>query len=127
MDDLYHEHILDHSDSPRNFGQLDSQQVTHTGQAKNVSCGDNLSVQIIADENGKILQIAWEGDGCAISLAAASLLSERAIGTSIQSLQETEFKEILAALGLNSISPARIKCATLFVNALQHIQHVQHP
>jgi nitrogen fixation NifU-like protein len=124
MDDLYHEHILDHAQAPRNFGELSSELITHSGEAKNVSCGDSLSVQIATDPQGKIQQISWKGEGCAISMAAASILSERAVGQPVERFQGLQFAEILEALGLDTLSPARIKCATLFVNAMQNIHHV---
>lgn len=120
MDDLYHENILDHAQEPRRFGRLSTP--SHVGQAKNVSCGDSLSVDLQVDEHGVIQDIAWEGDGCAISLAAASLLAERAQGKQLSELQGVSFAELLEALGLDSLSPARIKCATLFLNALQNLQ-----
>lgn len=124
MDDLYHEHILDHAQEPRHFGRLSAP--SYTGQAKNVSCGDSLAVDLQVDEQGVIQDIAWEGDGCAISLAAASLLSERAQGKQLSELQGVSFPELLETLGLESLSPARVKCATLFLNALQNLEGVTH-
>lgn len=124
MDDLYHEHILDHAQEPRQFGRLTAP--SHTGQAKNVSCGDSLAVDLQVDENGVIQGIAWEGDGCAISLAAASLLAERAQGKSLAEIQGVSFPQLLTVLGIETLSPARIKCATLFLNALQNLEGVQH-
>lgn len=122
MDDLYQEHILDHSQAPRNFGELAGANLT--AEAKNVSCGDSLSVQLRVDTDGRIQDIAWKGEGCAISMAAASILSEQARGKKLSELQHLEFSELLAALGLSSLSPARIKCATLFLHALQRVEHV---
>ena len=123
MDDLYHETILDHAQEPRHFGRLP--EPSHTCQAKNVSCGDSLVVDIQIDGQGVIQEIAWEGDGCAISMAAASILSERAKGKPLAELQGVSLPQLLMALGLDSLSPARIKCATLFVNALQNLEGVQ--
>jgi nitrogen fixation NifU-like protein len=120
MDDLYQEHILDHANAPRNFGHL--QHPTETGAAKNVSCGDSLTLELQTDAQGIIQEIAWQGDGCAISMAAASLLSEQAVGKNLAELQHLSLPDVLSALGLGSVSPARIKCATLFLNALHAVE-----
>ena len=120
MDDLYQEHILDHYQNPRHYGKLDGKK--QSTDLANLSCGDGITVDVCLDENGRIADIAWEGSGCAISMASASVISEWAIGRSLEEVQELSIKEITKKLGLKNISHSRIKCAYLFVHALQRVK-----
>lgn len=116
MDELYREHILDHAHSPRNFGTLPkfSERIT----AENVSCGDSLEIFLEIDVHGNITALTWQGVGCAISMASASMLSEQVVGTSLQLWKDKSAADILEELGLEDISSARQKCALLFWKAL---------
>lgn len=76
--DLYREVILDHARSPRNFGKLPG--VTHLAQGINPLCGDKLQVYLQIDDEGVIEGAGFEGSGCAISVASASLLTETVAG-----------------------------------------------
>ena len=74
MDSVYQEQILDHFHNPRNSGTLKS--ATHTADAKNPACGDKLHMELFV-KNDTIEDIMFSGEGCAISQAAASLLTEQ--------------------------------------------------
>jgi len=123
--ELYQQLILDHGRKPRNFGSLDS--ATHIRHGVNPLCGDHLVLYVeIKDE--VISSIKFDGDGCAISLASASLMTEALLGLSVQAAQKlfNDFHNLVAGdnnmvsslgklevLGGVSAYPARVKCATL--------------
>lgn len=111
MDDLYLDHILDHAENPRGKGKLENP--THSINYTNTACGDSVTIDIDT-ENGTIHAIKWRGDGCVISQAAASLLSEKLIGLPMKDLQKWEDDQVLQMLGLPEVSFARRKCALAF-------------
>ncbi len=130
---LYQELVLEHKRAPRNFGTLATP--THQAQGRNPQCGDDVRVQLRA-EGGRIADIRFSGQGCAICIASASMMSEAVKGRTIDeatALQQ-RFRAVLtgaldpdaAALGkLESVAgvrryPARIKCALLGWHALMH-------
>ena len=76
--ELYRELILDHAKKPRHFGKLDD--ATHTAEGINPLCGDKLRMYFTIDADGRISDARFEGSGCAISVASASLLTETVIG-----------------------------------------------
>lgn len=108
--DLYSEIILDYFKHPRNKEELQnaSAQVTET----NPLCGDKITVYLKVDANSKIEKITFNGEGCAISQAATSMLTEELTGKSLQDLKNMENEDIYNMLGID-ISPARVKCALL--------------
>ena len=130
--DLYQEVILDHGRSPRNFRH--PPDASHQARGKNPLRGDMLQVYLTVDEGGVITDAAFEGKGCAISVASASLMTELVLGKSkaqIERLFET-FHEMAAGNGDVEIAegleddmdrlqvlsgvkeyPVRVKCATL--------------
>lgn len=132
--DLYRELILDHSRKPRNFGKLPD--ATHTAEGINPLCGDKLRLYLQLDEQDVVTNVRFEGSGCAISVASASLLTEAVKGQpkrTALSLFETvtrrltsdnpvstpgiELGKMRALDGVREF-PARIKCATLAWHAL---------
>jgi len=131
--DLYQELVLEHKRAPRNFGHLSAP--THQARGTNPSCGDDLSVELaIAD--GRLADIRFHGQGCAICMASASMMSEAVKGQEIAAAQtlQQHFRAVLtgdeapegAPLGkLISLAgvrqyPSRIKCALLGWHALMH-------
>lgn len=132
LKDLYREVILDHNRSPRNFGRLDPADAAADGH--NPLCGDQLHLSVRLQDD-RLADIRFEGHGCAISVASASLMSEAVKGRSreeVQSLYERvhalltgerrgEAAELgkLAALGGVAEFPARVKCASLCWHTLQ--------
>ena len=109
--DMYRQQILDHYKNPRNYGEMADPDFSHVGE--NPSCGDTIQVDVkLADDDETIERVAFSGDGCAISQAAASLLTEKLPGKSIDELQAMDTDDIVDMLGVD-ISPMRIKCAVL--------------
>lgn len=115
MDDLYQEHILDHFQHPRKKGVLAVFSVE--AEAVNPSCGDALAIQLELDSEGVVREVGWQGHGCAISQAAASIIAEEMMGEKLVDYQSLSLAEVSEKLGVE-ISPARSKCAMLVVNAL---------
>lgn len=112
---IYQDLILDHYRNPRNFGHLED--ATSAGEAKNVSCGDRLEMTVSV-KNGKVHEIRFQGEGCAISQAAASLLTEYAKGKSVKNLLALEPKDVLELLAIE-LSPVRMKCALLSLETIK--------
>ena len=81
LQDLYRELILDHARSPRNFGHLDNP--THTAEGINPLCGDKLKLYLSVGADECVTEICFEGAGCAISVASASLLTETVSSLSV--------------------------------------------
>ena len=132
--DLYRELILDHSRRPRHFGKLAA--VTHSAEGINPLCGDKLRLYLHLDEKQRIKDASFEGSGCAISVASASLLTDMVIGMSADDALE-HFRVVTAHLtrtqdierqsidigkfrALDGVRefPSRVKCATLAWHAL---------
>ncbi len=82
MQDLYRELILDHSRNPRHFGRLSD--ATHTADGINPLCGDKLRLYLRVNEQGCIESSSFEGSGCAISVASASLLTDTVTGLPVR-------------------------------------------
>lgn len=115
MDDLYRENILDHYENPRNYGTLESPDFSY--RDFNPLCGDEIQIDLrMAD--GKVEQIGFEGKGCAISLASASMLTEIVEGMNLAGLRNLGKEDILESLGI-PLSPMRLKCALLPLKALK--------
>lgn len=116
MYDLYRENILDHGMNPRNRGVLDPADVDY--EAHNPLCGDRLRLTLRVDENDRVTEVGWDGDGCAISQAAASMLGEMIIGKTVDEVRAINKQEIFDLLGI-PLSPNRIKCALLSLQVLK--------
>jgi nitrogen fixation NifU-like protein len=116
MDDLYRDYILEHYRRPHNFGVLDHATASHEGA--NPLCGDRITLQVRVHD-GKIEGVGFTGRGCAISQASASLLTDEVKGKSIDEAARLGSADVLDLLGIE-ISPARLKCALLSLETLQH-------
>jgi len=109
--DMYRQQILDHYKSPRNYGEIEDPTFTHVGE--NPMCGDTIEMDVVLnDAEDTIESVAFRGDGCAISQASASMLSERLQGLDVAELQAMDRDDIIDMLGVD-ISPMRVKCAVL--------------
>jgi nitrogen fixation NifU-like protein len=109
--DMYRQQILDHYKNPRNYGEIEDSTFSHEGE--NPSCGDTIRVDVVlADDGETIERVAFSGDGCAISQAAASMLTQRLPGTTLAELDAMDRDDVIEMLGVD-ISPMRIKCAVL--------------
>jgi len=132
LKELYREVILDHNRSPRNFGRLEPADAAAVG--RNPLCGDTLDLTLRL-QGDRVADVKFEGQGCAISMASASLMSEAIKGrprAEIERLFEQVHQVItgratagaqelgkLAALGGVAEFPARVKCASLCWHTLQ--------
>ena len=132
LKELYQEIILDHAKNPRNKGKCDG--YNHEAKAHNPLCGDKVHIFLKLDEDKKIIGLSFEGDGCAISLASASILTDTLQGKDLSFTKKiiTDFLNMLKSktkITLNSLTedqlttitslsgvqefPMRIKCATM--------------
>lgn len=113
---LAHEHILDHYKHPRNFGELlDARAKAHVA---NPLCGDELDFFFEFDEQDRIRQVKFNGRGCTLSMAAASMLTEKLVGLTKAEVGTIVTKDVLELLQVE-VNPARLKCATLSLEAVQ--------
>ncbi len=136
MRELYRELILDHARSPRHFGKLPN--ATHSAVGINPLCGDKLKLYLDVDDARNIRAACFEGSGCAISVASASLLTDTIIGLSeeealawftavITRLTLSDPAEQISSLDIGKLEalegvrefPSRVKCATLAWHALR--------
>lgn len=142
--ELYRELILDHARSPRHFGKLPD--ATHSAEGINPLCGDKLRMYFRIDSDNRISDACFEGSGCAISVASASLLMDTVIGLNtddalkyfsafvgrLTGRQDSENDDTDAGINLGKLSalegvkefPSRVKCATLAWHAL--ISAIRH-
>jgi nitrogen fixation protein NifU and related proteins len=110
----YREYILDHYRNPRNYGKLEQPDVH--AEDSNPLCGDQLALDLQI-EGDHVTAVRFQGRGCAISQASASMLSEMIEGKTTQEVIRLGKDEVLDALGI-AISPARTKCAFLCLRVL---------
>src|SRR6266852_8794932 len=110
----YREYILDHYRDPRNYGELEYPDV-HC-EDFNPLCGDQLAMDLQV-ESDRVMAVRFRGRGCAISQAAASMLTEMIDGKTVQEVIALGKDDVLEALGI-PISPARTKCAFLSLRVL---------
>ncbi|RME42643.1 MAG: SUF system NifU family Fe-S cluster assembly protein [Chloroflexi bacterium] len=115
MYDLYREHILDHYQNPRNYGEMEDPDISH--EEYNPLCGDRLVIQLKLDGD-RVADVKFHGEGCAISQASASMLTEVVEGKTLDELKTLTKEDILDMLGI-PIGPVRIKCALLSLKALK--------
>jgi len=108
--DMYQENVLDHYKNPRNYGSIKNPDIKF--HDVNPLCGDEYEFQFKIDSKGKIVDVKFHGNGCAISKASASMLSETLMGKNVRDIRNIGRQKVLKNLGIN-ISPARLKCAML--------------
>ena len=117
MDNLYRDFILEHYRNPHNKGTLDPHDL-HFADS-NPTCGDEMSMTLVLDlDRTAIADVAFDGRGCAISQASASILTDGLRGQSLDEVREMDPKALLDELGV-PIGPARLKCALLAYKVLQ--------
>lgn len=138
LHDLYQETIIDHSKRPRNKAALAS--VTHSAEGYNPLCGDRVTVQLKI-ENGRVSEVGFQGVGCAISTASASLMTDAIKGKTAEEAEKTfqKFHGLLtddraSAADLGKLAvfsgvreyPMRVKCATLAWHTLRAALRGEH-
>ena len=117
MDNLYRDFILEHYRNPHNRGVLDPHDL-HFADS-NPTCGDELSMTIQLDDSRvRVVDVAHDGRGCAISQASASILTDELRGMSLEELRALDPRDVVENLGV-PIGPARLKCALLSYKVLQ--------
>ncbi len=114
--DIYAQNILDHNKNPENFGEL--RNPTVISEEYNPLCGDKIKIFIVIDE-GSVIDIRFNGSGCAISQAATSMLTEKLIGKTVEEASAIGKEEILKLLGVE-LGPSRLKCALLGWQGVQN-------
>ena len=114
-DDLYREAILDYYKHPRHKGHLAAPDFQYHDH--NPFCGDEITVELKV-ENGVVVDAAFDGHGCAISQATASMLMEEVIGKSLDEIKAIDKEYILEMLGIE-LGPVRLKCALLPLKVLK--------
>ncbi|HEX5498346.1 MAG TPA: SUF system NifU family Fe-S cluster assembly protein [Thermomicrobiales bacterium] len=115
MDSLYREVILDHNKNPRNKGTLEPADFSY--EDVNPLCGDEIRIDLRV-EDGRVSDIKFSGRGCAISQAAASILTEMVANQPLDEVKALTKDDLLDELGV-PISPARLKCALLGLKVLK--------
>jgi nitrogen fixation NifU-like protein len=115
MDDMYRDYILDHYKNPRNSGELAG--ATNSYHDTNPLCGDEITMSLLIDDE-VVKDVRFQGRGCAISQASASILTEEIKGKTLAEVRAIDRQHILENLGI-PISPARIKCALLGLKTLK--------
>lgn len=137
--ELYRDLILEHARNPRHFGKL--ADATHCAEGINPLCGDKLKIYFQVDADQKITNAKFEGSGCAISVASASLLTETVIGLTtenaglyfsaivdllagkpVQNEAKIDLGKLMALRGVREF-PTRVKCATLAWHAFNSAIH----
>jgi len=113
---LYREYILEHYKHPHNHGSLE--QPDMEAHDLNPLCGDELTFQIALDQDGKVKDVAFDGHGCAISQASASMLSDELSGLTTEELLKLDRQTVLDLLGID-ISATRLKCAMLSLKVVK--------
>lgn len=113
---IYREQIIDLYEHPLNYGQLAEPDFSY--EEDNPLCGDVIRIDVVLDEQKKVKEVAWRGEGCAISQAAASLLTEEIKGRTLEEIKAFTSEELLGLVGV-PLSMARVKCALLSLKVLK--------
>ena len=124
LDDLYRELILDHSRDPQ--GKGDPSAEAHSHHELNPSCGDEITMGATVDESGEIASLHWEGQGCSISMASASVMSDLLAGATRDDAlaRIDEFREMLRSRG--SIEPhERLEDAAAFQGVAKYVMRIK--
>jgi nitrogen fixation NifU-like protein len=114
--EMYQDNILDHYENPSHRGTL--AHPTFEIRDLNPLCGDEVRIQARLDDESRLAEICFEGKGCVISLAAASMLMEQVEGKTLDEVKKMGRQEMLALLGV-PLTTMRVKCAMLPLRALE--------
>jgi nitrogen fixation NifU-like protein len=134
LDELYQQVILDHSRRPQNYGPQAVPPARHA-EGVNPSCGDEIEVWVTLGDEGRILKVSFQGQGCAISQSSASIMTGKMVGRTVpealelirvfgaslstgQELSLDEYRELAVFAGVKKF-PQRVKCAMLGWRALE--------
>ncbi len=112
---IYQEELLDHYENPSNYGTLPDPDISHVED--NPLCGDQIRMDLLIEDD-KIKEVRFCGHGCTISLAAASMLTEKIEGKSLDEVKQLTKDDMLDMVGI-PLGPVRIKCALLPLKVLK--------
>jgi nitrogen fixation NifU-like protein len=115
-DDLYNDYILDEYESPYHRGHAKNPTITH--EDENPLCGDQVRLELVVDENQRVKEAWFEGHGCAISQAAASILTREIEGKTLDELKDFQAPQMLNLLRAR-LTAARQKCGLLSFKILK--------
>ena len=115
MEDLYRDNIIDHYQNPRNYGTLEHPDISY--EDSNPVCGDEIRMDLKI-QDGRVAEARFEGHGCSISQASASMLTEEIIGKSLEEVKQIDKQYLLDMLGI-PLGPVRLKCALLSLKVLK--------
>ncbi len=115
-DDLYDDYILDHFESPHHRGHLEHPTISH--QDENPLCGDTVRLELLVDENHRVKEAWFDGHGCAISQAAASILTKEIEGKTLEELKNFQAPQMLDLLRVR-LTASRQKCGLLSFKILK--------
>lgn len=115
-EEIYQEHVLDHYEDPYHKGRCEG--ATHQHEDDNPLCGDVISIELRINHDGVVEQAWFEGDGCCISQAAASMLLEKIEGKNINAIKEFSADDMLE-LFQAKLTPNRQKCCLLSWRVIQ--------
>ena len=113
---VYREQIVDLYQNPLNYGELSPNDFSY--EEDNPLCGDVIRMDARLDKNGRISEITWSGDGCAISQAAASILTDEVKGMTLEEAKNFPKEKLLEMIGV-PLSMARVKCALLSLKVMK--------
>jgi nitrogen fixation NifU-like protein len=118
-EDIYQEHVMDHYEDPYHRGQCSA--CTHAQEGKNPLCGDRVRLELQLDHD-QVKQAWFEGEGCCISQAAASMLCEKIEGKPLEEVKQFSATDMLDLFGAR-LTPNRQKCCLLSWRVLQQAMH----
>jgi nitrogen fixation NifU-like protein len=119
-EELYQEHILDHYEDPFHRGRLP--EATHAHEDKNPLCGDVVRMELAIDQAGRIHDVYFNGEGCVISQASASMLAEEMCDKTLDEVKQFSAEDMLRLYGPR-LTPNRQKCCLLSWKVLQSAIH----
>jgi nitrogen fixation protein NifU and related proteins len=117
------EFLMDHYENPHNYGPLENADVSLSGG--NPGCADIITMHARFDKSGKLEAITWEGEGCTISSAAASYVTEITQGMTAEEIEKLSFEDLMEQLGRELVM-TRPTCATLALGTLKKGVHEYH-
>jgi len=115
VEDLYRDNIIDHYQNPRNFGTLEQPDISY--EDSNPVCGDEIRMDLKV-QDGRVTDARFQGHGCSISQASASMLTEEIIGKTLDEVKQIDKQYLLQLLGI-PLGPVRLKCALLSLKVLK--------
>ncbi len=115
MEDLYRDNIIDHYQNPRNYGTLEHPDISY--EDSNPVCGDEIRMDLQI-RDGRVIDARFNGHGCSISQASASMLTEEIIGKTLEEVKQIDKQYLLDMLGI-PLGPVRLKCALLSLKVLK--------